>query len=217
MGFCWDVVAVTAETAGQAHAFQAELQQRRELGSLPGVDTNTILLAVPDPHPTPAAPWETRNTVVGSGGATLNAVLAVAEQLSARQGTGTLDANVLQSRRVCVLHSASTHRVPAASCVGRAFSPLPAALAEDEICPPLSGAAAVPPEVWARSDESTSEAGGARPPPPVEERYPWRAQWSEEHKAYYFWNVEADVDPVWELPPLAEEAPAASRHDDPMA
>ena len=39
MGFCWDVVAVTAETAGQAHAFQAELQQRRELGSLPGVDT----------------------------------------------------------------------------------------------------------------------------------------------------------------------------------
>ena len=141
MGFCWDVVAVTAETAGQAHAFQAELQQRRELGSLPGVDTNTILLAVPDPHPTPAAPWETRNTVVGSGGATLNAVLAVAEQLSARQGTGTLDANVLQSRRVCVLHSASTHRVPAASCVGRAFSPLPAALAEADASTPGNGLA----------------------------------------------------------------------------
>ena len=96
----WDVVAVTAETAREASAFQAELRQRRELGALPGVTKDTILLAVPDPHPRPEAPWETKSTVVGSGGATLNAVLAVAEQLSARNGTGTLDATVLQSKRV---------------------------------------------------------------------------------------------------------------------
>lgn len=96
----WDVVAVTAETGDEARAFQAELCQRRELGALPGVTKGTILLAVPDPHPRPEAPWDSKSTVVGSGGATLNAVLAVAEQLSARNGTGTLDATVLQSKRV---------------------------------------------------------------------------------------------------------------------
>lgn len=96
----WDVVAVTAQTASEALAFQSELKQRRALGALPGVTKDTIVLAVPDPHPRPEAPWETKNTVVGSGGATLNAVLAVAEQLSARQGTGTLDSTVLQSKRV---------------------------------------------------------------------------------------------------------------------
>ena len=100
----WDVVAVTAETVSEARAFQAELGQRRELGALPGVTKDTILLAVPDPHPRPEAPWETKSTVVGSGGATLNAVLAVAEQLSARNGTGTLDATVLQSKRVVRCH-----------------------------------------------------------------------------------------------------------------
>lgn len=167
----WDVVAVTAETVSEARAFQAELGQRRKLGALPGVTKDTILLAVPDPHPRPAAPWETKSAVVGSGGATLNAVLAVAEQLSARNGTGTLDATVLQTKRVvcptflsgmfpllagahftprafrhllllqCILHSSSTHRIPAASCVGKAFSPLPAGLAGSDPSMPGNGLA----------------------------------------------------------------------------
>ena len=115
----WDVVAVTTETVSEARAFQAELSQRRELGALPGVTKDTILLAVPDPHPRPEAPWETKSTVVGSGGATLNAVLAVAEQLSARHGTGTLDATVLQSTRVVrrhAWHAGRLHLIPPLCC-----------------------------------------------------------------------------------------------------
>eukprot|EP01043_Picozoa_sp_COSAG02_P076137 COSAG02_NODE_16029_length_1120_cov_0.862880_1_plen_184_part_01 len=137
-GPAWDVVAVTTESAESAAAFQAELGRRRALGALEGVGEHTILIAVPDPHPQPSEPWyggdqASGKAVVGSGGATLNAVLAVAEQLSARRGTGTLDASVFQTTRVLVLHSATNHRIPVAGSVGKAFSPLPGEIAAPPI------------------------------------------------------------------------------------
>lgn len=94
----WNVVAITCETASQANAISKELTARRALGSLPGTTDHTIFVGVSDPRPQTANAWEEKTNVVGSGGATLNALLAVAEQLSARRGTGTLDPTVLQAR-----------------------------------------------------------------------------------------------------------------------
>eukprot|EP01052_Picozoa_sp_SAG31_P015513 SAG31_NODE_999_length_10457_cov_3.482622_9_plen_284_part_00 len=64
--------------------------------------------------------------MVGSGGATLNALLAVTEQLSARRGTGTLEPTVLQDSHILIVHGATNYHVPAANHVGKAFSALPA-------------------------------------------------------------------------------------------
>jgi hypothetical protein len=41
------------------------------------------------------------------------------------KGTGTLDGSVLQSAHVLVLHAGSNYPAPAASCIGKAFTPLP--------------------------------------------------------------------------------------------
>jgi len=41
----------------------------------------------------------------------------------------------------CILHSSSTYRIPAASCVGKAFSPLPAGLAGSDPSMPGNGLA----------------------------------------------------------------------------
>ena len=127
----WDVVAVTAQSVAQAKAFQAELSYRKALGALAGVGPHTIVMAVPDPHPQPANVWE-GGTAVGSGGATLNAILGVTEQLSARRGTGTLDASVLQTHRILVLHTATSRCIPAVGGVGKAFCTLPAEIVSQE-------------------------------------------------------------------------------------
>jgi len=154
----WDVVVVTAETLGQAQVYQAELERRRRLGTLAGVSEHTLMVAVPDAN---------SEQPVGSGGATLNALLVVAEQLSARSGSGTLKANIFAERHIVVMHAASSFRVPACNALGKAFSPLPlgeASAASEHGGVPLSNidlvmssleiwCAGAPPGVWVCSTE----------------------------------------------------------------
>ncbi|GCB64857.1 hypothetical protein scyTo_0011810 [Scyliorhinus torazame] len=69
-----------------------ELEIRQHKGSIaPGV----VLLTVEDP--------EIR---VGSGGATLNALLVAAEHLSAKAGYTVVTSDVLQTARILILHMA---------------------------------------------------------------------------------------------------------------
>ncbi|XP_070616672.1 L-fucose kinase isoform X3 [Erythrolamprus reginae] len=86
----WTVVVLTCQHRDSAFAFQRELELRRERGSL---GRETLLLTVEDPK-----------AQVGSGGATLNALLVAAEHLSARAGYTVVTADVLQEARILILH-----------------------------------------------------------------------------------------------------------------
>ncbi|KAL7978778.1 hypothetical protein Chor_013267 [Crotalus horridus] len=90
MAAAWSVVVLTCQHRDSAFAFQRELEIRRDRGSL---GQETILLTVEDPK-----------AQVGSGGATLNALLVAAEHLSARAGYTVVTADVLQEARILVLH-----------------------------------------------------------------------------------------------------------------
>ncbi|XP_034281547.1 L-fucose kinase isoform X7 [Pantherophis guttatus] len=86
----WTAVVLTCQHRDSAFAFQRELEIRRERGSL---GRETILLTVEDPK-----------AQVGSGGATLNALLVAAEHLSAQAGYTVVTADILQEARILVLH-----------------------------------------------------------------------------------------------------------------
>ena len=88
----WSAAAVTAANPLQAQAYQKELFRLQQKGVIP--DT-TILLAVPDPS----------SERVGSGGATLNALLTVSEYLSARAGLSYIDPEILQDSKILIIHS----------------------------------------------------------------------------------------------------------------
>ncbi|KAM8946017.1 L-fucose kinase [Pelodytes ibericus] len=89
-GACWTVVVLTCQYKDSVQAFQRELEIRRSRGVLsPG----TILLTVEDPQ-----------AHVGSGGATLNALLVAAEHLSARAGHTVVSSDVLKEARLLILH-----------------------------------------------------------------------------------------------------------------
>uniref|UniRef100_A0A8D2Q5I0 L-fucose kinase n=1 Tax=Varanus komodoensis TaxID=61221 RepID=A0A8D2Q5I0_VARKO len=86
----WTVLVLTCRPRDRAFAFQKELEIRRERGSLAG---QPILLTVEDPK-----------AEVGSGGATLNALLVAAEHLSAQAGCTVITSDVLQKARILILH-----------------------------------------------------------------------------------------------------------------
>ncbi|XP_032557408.1 L-fucose kinase [Chiroxiphia lanceolata] len=89
----------------------AELEVRRLRGAL-GPRPPALLLAVEDP-------WAR----LGSGGATLNALLVAAEHLSARAGCTVVTADVLRDARILILHMGRDFSFD--DC-GRAFTCLPA-------------------------------------------------------------------------------------------
>jgi fucokinase len=76
-----------------------------------------VLLAVPDAG---------AKSKVGSGAATLNALLTVGEELSARAGYSTLNESVLHDARICVLHVGTAARGGSAHpCLPPALTALP--------------------------------------------------------------------------------------------
>ncbi|KAK2530056.1 Fuk [Columba guinea] len=87
-----------------------ELESRRLRGSL-GPRPPALLLAVEDP-------WAR----LGSGGATLNALLVAAEHLSARAGCTVVTSDVLRDARILILHMGRDFSFD--DC-GRAFTCLP--------------------------------------------------------------------------------------------
>ncbi|KAM6123499.1 L-fucose kinase [Phoenicopterus ruber ruber] len=106
----WSVLLLTCQRGGCVAAFQRELEARRLRGGL-GPRPPPLLLAVEDP-------WAR----LGSGGATLNALLVAAEHLSARAGCTVVTSDVLREARILILH---TGRDFSFDDCGRAFTCLP--------------------------------------------------------------------------------------------
>ncbi|KAM6926054.1 L-fucose kinase [Lycodopsis pacificus] len=108
-GFRWTVVVLTCQHKDSVYSFQRELEMRQQCGSLsPG----SLVLTVQD-----------RQEPLGSGGATLNALLVAAEHLSSRAGHTVVTADVLDEAHILILHSGRDF--PWSSC-SRAFCWLPA-------------------------------------------------------------------------------------------
>lgn len=105
----WTAVVVTCSHHNIAGAIQKELDIRQKKGFF---SDDTLLLTVADPQ-----------ARVGSGGATLNALLVVAEHLSQRHGFTVVNSDVLLTSRILILHLGRNY--PFSSC-GKAFVNLPA-------------------------------------------------------------------------------------------
>ena len=104
----WSAIAVTAPTQEAANEICSTLPS--------ALQESAVLLAVPD----------ATSLKVGSGAATLNALLTVAEELSARAGFSTLSAEPLRDARVLVLHSGASARGGSPNpCLPQALTSLP--------------------------------------------------------------------------------------------
>ncbi|CAG5120953.1 unnamed protein product, partial [Candidula unifasciata] len=105
----WDAVVLTCSSKEWTQALQQELDIYYAKGYL-GKDL--IHLVVEDPK-----------SNVGSGGATLNALLTVVEYMSARRGFTTINADVLLGARILIMHTGRSYTYEACS---RPFVTLPA-------------------------------------------------------------------------------------------
>ncbi|XP_068579016.1 L-fucose kinase isoform X2 [Cebidichthys violaceus] len=107
-GFRWTVVVLTCQHKDSVYSFQRELELCQQRGS---VSPGSLVLTVQD-----------RQEPLGSGGATLNALLVAAEHLSSRAGHTVVTADVLDEAHILILHSGRDF--PWSSC-SRAFCWLP--------------------------------------------------------------------------------------------
>ncbi|KAM9191648.1 L-fucose kinase [Dugong dugon] len=107
-GVDWTVIILTCQYKDSVQVFQRELEVRQKREQIPA---GTLLLAVEDP-----------DMRVGSGGATLNALLVAAEHLSAREGFTVVTSDVLRLAWILILHMGRDF--PFDDC-GRAFTCLP--------------------------------------------------------------------------------------------
>uniref|UniRef100_A0A9J7XMT7 L-fucose kinase n=1 Tax=Cyprinus carpio carpio TaxID=630221 RepID=A0A9J7XMT7_CYPCA len=110
----WTVIVLTCQHKDSVYAFQRELEVRQKRGVLPA---DALLLTVPDPH-----------ARLGSGGATLNALLVAAEHLSARAGYSVVNADVLDEAHILILHTGRDFPWDACS---RAFCWVPVQRSDD--------------------------------------------------------------------------------------
>ncbi|XP_022083958.1 L-fucose kinase-like [Acanthaster planci] len=104
----WTAIVVTCTDEASAEPLQYELEVRQKKGY---IDKDVLLLTVEDPQ-----------TRVGSGGATLNALLVVSEHLSQRHGYTVVTSDVLLYSYILILHVGRSFCFD--SC-GRAFVTLP--------------------------------------------------------------------------------------------
>ena len=106
----WDYVILTASNEEQAEIYRSEIAYRLGLKKLP---SRTTYLVLPDPE----------GKRVGSGGATLNVLKAIA----GREQKG--EENFFADLRVLVIHSGGdSKRIPQYSACGKLFSPVPRVL-----------------------------------------------------------------------------------------
>ncbi|XP_061898617.1 L-fucose kinase [Entelurus aequoreus] len=118
--FTWSVVVLTCQHKDSVYAFQRELELRQQRGS---VSHSTLVLTVQD-----------RQEPLGSGGATLNALVVAAEHLSSRAGHTVVTADVLDEAHILILHTGRDF--PWSSC-SRAFSWLPLEKATQRVQAPV--------------------------------------------------------------------------------
>ena len=101
----WDYVILTASNADQAKSYQMQIDYRKKQGYL-SERTKYVVLSDPD------------GKRVGSGGATLNVLRFLAEDMGG--------ANHFSGKRVLVIHSGGdSKRIPQYSACGKIFSPVP--------------------------------------------------------------------------------------------
>ena len=106
----WDYVVLTASNEEQASIYRSEIDYRLRLKQLPA---RTKYLVLPDPD----------GKRVGSGGATLNVLKAIAEREQVDES------NFFKGLRVLVIHSGGdSKRIPQYSTCGKLFSPVPRVL-----------------------------------------------------------------------------------------
>lgn len=113
----WDAVVLTASGPAQAALYREALAAMVRRGRLPG---STRVLVVEDPQ----------GRRIGSGGATINALRALAASLGGA-------AAVARARILLVHAGGDSKRLPWAGVVGKAFIPVPVAGDPDRPCPTL--------------------------------------------------------------------------------
>ncbi|EGD80832.1 hypothetical protein PTSG_11727 [Salpingoeca rosetta] len=86
----WTAIVVTSPLAGLCSSFVRELEKRRKSGA---IASSTVLVAADDP-----------GVNIGSGGATVNALLMVTEMLSSQQGFTVVNADTIAKARILILH-----------------------------------------------------------------------------------------------------------------
>lgn len=108
----WTAVVVTASSKRQAERYENELQRRQESGQLPA---DASYLVVPD----------LEDVRIGSGGATLNVLNALARSSLSSSGAASLE-EWWNGQRVLLIHSGGdSRRLPEYSLSGKLFSALP--------------------------------------------------------------------------------------------
>ena len=108
----WTAVIVTASSNRQAERYEAEIERRRGAGTIP---PGVLFLVVPDLD----------DVRIGSGGATLNAIRALAAEVLCASGAGSLE-DWWRTQRVLLIHSGGdSRRLPEYSLAGKLFSALP--------------------------------------------------------------------------------------------
>ena len=106
----WDYVILTASNEEQANIYRSEIEYRLRMRLLPA---RTRYLVLPDPD----------GKRVGSGGATLNVLKAIAEREQKDEE------NFFKNLRILVIHSGGdSKRIPQYSTCGKLFSPVPRVL-----------------------------------------------------------------------------------------
>ncbi|XP_059142125.1 L-fucose kinase-like [Physella acuta] len=111
----WDAVVLTCSNKEWTQTLQHELDIHHKKGYL-GKDV--IHLVVEDPK-----------SNVGSGGATLNALVTVVEYMSARRGFTVINGDVLKNAKILILHTGRRYTYEACS---RPFVTLPAVRSRPE-------------------------------------------------------------------------------------
>ncbi|KAK1420244.1 hypothetical protein QVD17_21683 [Tagetes erecta] len=133
----WDAIVLTAASPEQAALYEWQLKRAVRMGR---ISESTVTLAVPDPD----------GHRIGSGAATLNAILALANHYkrcqvangcndgsymphkSSENEVSTSMINFLRKQHILLLHAGGdSKRVPWANPMGKVFLPLPYLAADD--------------------------------------------------------------------------------------
>ncbi|KAL6059312.1 Fucose kinase, variant 2 [Balamuthia mandrillaris] len=135
----WDAIVVTGGSHAVSSAYLDQLKSRR--GGAANhrlIPPSTLLLSVADPVVAEEEEEQQHGgrRRLGSGAATFNALLVVAEHLSAKAGFNYVCGEVLREARVLLLHvGGAAQRLPFGNVCGKAFSPLPWEEEHSLLCP----------------------------------------------------------------------------------
>ncbi len=113
----WDYLIVTASNTAQALAYETQLNLRKKLGLITGINH---VLVVPDPQ----------GQRIGSGGSTIYSLLKVLNRETKTSRSATLSAarieEILNRLRILIIHAGGdSRRLPAYGPCGKIFIPIP--------------------------------------------------------------------------------------------